>query len=153
MPKRKYTIKLTDKERKFLMKTIKSGTSSARIILRANVLLLSDSSAQNPMTVTKLAELLQTTPTTIQTIRTEYCESGLDVALFRKKRQTPPVAPKVDGNVEAHIIALCCGEPPEGYSRWTVRLIADKCVELGYVDSISHMTVSRTLKKTNLSLT
>jgi hypothetical protein len=153
MPKRKYTIKLTDKERKLLMKTIKSGTSSARIILRANVLLLTDSSAQNPMTVIKLAELLQTTPTTIQTIRTEYCESGLNAALFRKKRQTPPVAPKVDGNVEAHIIALCCGEPPEGYSRWTVRLIADKCVELGYVDSISHMTVKRTLKKTNLNLT
>lgn len=152
MPKRKYIIKLTDRERKLLIKIVKSGTSSARIILRANVLLLSDSSIQSPMTVSKLADVLQTTPTTVQTIRTEYCESGLEVALYRKKRQTPPVTPKVDGEVEAHIIALCCSDPPEGYSRWTVRLLADKCVELGYINSISHMTVSRILKKTNLSL-
>ena len=71
----------------------------------------------------------------------------------RKKRETPPVPPKVTGDVEAHIIALACGDPPEGYEKWTLRLLADKCVELNYAESLSHMTVSRILKKTNLSLT
>jgi hypothetical protein len=74
-------------------------------------------------------------------------------ALYRKKRRTPPVPPKVDGNLEAHIIAVCCSKPPDGYERWTLRLVADKCIELGYAETISHMTVSRALKKTNLSLT
>jgi hypothetical protein len=63
------------------------------------------------------------------------------------------VPPKVDGNLEAYIISISCSEPPQGYERWTLRLIADKAVELGYIDSISHMTVQRTLKKTNLNLT
>jgi hypothetical protein len=105
------------------------------------------------MTVEKLAATLQTTQTTVQNVRRGYAEQGLDVALNRKKRETPPVAPKVGGELEAHIIALCCGEPPQGYARWSLRLLADTCVELGYVDDISHMTISRTLKKTNLNLT
>ena len=78
---------------------------------------------------------------------------GLEATVFRKKRATPPVPPKVTGDVEAHIIALACSEPPEGYSKWTLRLLADKCVELNYAESLSHVTVSRVLKKTNLSLT
>ena len=103
--------------------------------------------------VTETAKCFNTTSTTVQNIRTAYAKYGLDAALYRKKRKTPPVQPKVDGKLEAHIIAICCSQPPKGYQRWTLRLIADKCVELGYVDSISHMTVMRTLKKTNLSLT
>jgi len=77
----------------------------------------------------------------------------LEGTIERRKRKTPPVAAKVTGEVEARIIALACSEPPEGYARWTVRLLADKSVELVYIDSISAMTVNRTLKKTNLSLT
>ncbi len=153
MPKRKYVIELSNKERMLLTKIVKTGKSPARVILRANILLHSDSTVTKPLSVAATADLFQTTPTTVQNVRTSYAESGLDGALYRKKRTVPPVKPKVDGNVEAHIIALCCSNPPEGYERWTVRLLADKCVELGYVDSISHMTVSRTLKKTNLSLT
>jgi hypothetical protein len=99
------------------------------------------------MTVSAVAKSLQTTPTTVQTIRTAYAEQGLEAVLSRKKRQDPPVAPKVDGSLEAHIIALCCGTASEGYARWTLRLLADKCVELGYIDAISHTTISRTLKK------
>ena len=72
--------------------------------------------------------------------------NGLESTIDRKKRETPPVPAKVTGDVEAHIVALACSEPPEGYERWTVRLLADKCVELNYVDSLSHMTVSRVLK-------
>jgi len=73
--------------------------------------------------------------------------------LQRKKRETPPVQPKITGEVEAHIIALACGPVPEGCARWGVRLLADKCVELNYIDSISFMSVQRILKKHNLSLT
>jgi len=73
--------------------------------------------------------------------------------LTRKKRETPPVEPKVTGEVEAHIIALACSKPPNGYARWTLRLLADKSVELEYVDNISHMAVKRLLKKRNINLT
>lgn len=152
MPKKKYTIELTEDERRKLLKTIKCGTSPARVITRANILLASDASAGKPPTVAEVAERFNTTPTTVQTVKTAYAQSGLDGALYRKKREAPPTPPKVDGNLEAHIISISCSDPPEGYERWTLRLIADKCVELGYVDSISHMTVKRTLKKTNYSL-
>ena len=153
MPKKKYVIELTDQERRKLTKIIKTGTSPAKVINRANILLTSDSSRGKPLTVAETAERFSTTPTTVQTVRTEYAKYGMDGALYRKKRETPPVPPKVDGNLEAYIISICCSEPPQGYERWTLRLIADKVVELGYVDSLSHMTVKRTLKKTNLSLT
>ena len=152
MPKKKYVIKLSHEERDHLTKLVKTGASPARVILRANILLHSDSAVSKPLSVVETATLFQTTPTTVQNVRTSYAEHGLDGSLYRKKRLTPPVKPKVDGELEAHMIALCCSKPPEGYSRWTVRLLAAKCVELGYVDSLSHMTVSRTLKKTNISL-
>ena len=152
MPKKKYVIELTNKERIELTKIIKTGSSPAKVITRANILLVSDAYTGKPLTVAKTAERFNTTPTTVQTVRTAFAEFGLDGALYRKKRETPPIKPKVDGNFEARMISICCSEPPEGYERWTLRLIADKCVELGYIDSISHMTVKRTLKKTNLNL-
>lgn len=105
------------------------------------------------MTVAEIADTFNTTPTTVHNVRTSYVNRGLEATINRKKRETPPVPAKVTGDIEARIIALACGEPPEGYSRWSVRLIAEKCVELNYINSISHMTVSRILKKTNLSLT
>ncbi len=153
MPKKKYVIKLSHEERDHLTKLVKTGKSPARVILRANIVLHSDTAVAKPLSVKATAVLFQTTPTTVQNVRTCYAEHGLNGSLYRKKRLTPPVKPKVDGELEAHMIALCCSEPPKGYTRWTVRLLADKCVELGYVDSLSHMTVSRTLKKTNISLT
>jgi hypothetical protein len=88
----------------------------------------------------------------VQKIINTYAISGLTVALRRKKRATPPVPAKVDGVFEAHVIALCCSEPPKGYARWSVRLLSEKCVELQYIDSVSHMTISRILKKLNLNL-
>ena len=98
-------------------------------------------------------KILQDIVRTVQNVRTSYANNGLDATIARKKRETPPVPPKVTGDVEAHIIALACGDPPEGYTKWTLRLLADKCVELNYAESLSHMTVARILKKTNLSLT
>lgn len=153
MPTKKYVIALSDEEREKLHKIIKKGKAPARLILRANVLLSSDINATVPLTARETAVLFKTSKTTVQNIRTSYVKNGLDGVLYRKKRSTPPVEPKVDGDVTAHIIALACSEPPEGYERWTVRLLAGKCVELGYIDSISPMTIHRTLKKTNISLT
>ena len=153
MPSVKYIIELSDSDRKVLQDIIKKGTSPAKAILRANILLASDQSSKQYMTVAKIAETYHTTPTTVQNVRTSYANNGLATTLSRKKRVTPPVAPKVTGDVEAHIIALACGNPPEGYEKWTLRLLADKCVELNYAESLSHMTVARILKKTNISLT
>lgn len=153
MPKKKYVIELTDSERRELMKTIKNGTSPAKVITRANILLASDALNGKPLTVVEVAARFNTTPTTVQNVRTDYANMGLESALRRKKRETPPVPPKVDGALEAHIIAISCSDPPDGYQRWTLRLVAEKCVELGYVESLSHTTVKRTLKKTNSSLT
>lgn len=152
MPSVKYVIELNDNDRKTLTDIVSKGVSSAKAILRANILLASDRNNKKHMTVAEIAEAFSTTPTTVQNVRTSYANNGLEQTVNRKKRETPPVPPKVTGDIEAHIVALACGTPPEGYSRWTVRLLADKCVELNYVDSISHMTVSRVLKKTNLSL-
>lgn len=153
MPSFKYVIELSDKDREQLLEIVTKGSSPARTILRANILLASDRGSDQYMTVAKIAEAYHTTPTTVQTVRTSYCQKGLEATIHRKKRETPPVPPKVTGEVEAHVIALACGQPPEGYSRWTLRLLAEKTVELGYIDSISHVTVSNILKKTNLSLT
>ena len=153
MPSVKYKIELTDTDRKALMEIVTKGKSPAKSILRANILLASDCSAKKQMTVAEVARAFSTTPTTVQNVRTSYVLNGLDATVNRKKRETPPIPAKVTGDVEAHIIALACGEPPEGYTRWTARLLADKCVELNYAESLSHMTVSRVLKKTNLSLT
>ena len=105
------------------------------------------------MTVQEAALAFNTSTTTVQSVRASYAEKGLEATVERKKRITPPVPAKVTGEVEAHIIALACGTPPEGYAKWTLRLLADRTVVLGYVNSISHMQVGRILKKTNISLT
>ena len=153
MPSVKYVIELSNSDRKTLNDIVSKGQSPAKVILRANILLASDRNNKKHMTVAEIANAFNTTPTTVQNVRTSYANNGLEATINRKKRETPPVPPKVTGDVEAHIIALACSNPPEGYSRWTVRLLADKCVELNYAESLSHMTVSRVLKKTNLSLT
>ena len=152
MPSVKYIIELSDADRRALQEVVSKGKSPAKAILRANILLASDRNNKKHMTVSEIAETYHTTPTTVQNIRTSYANNGLEATIARKKRETPPVPPKVTGDVEAHIIALACGNPPEGYEKWTLRLLADKCVELNYTESLSHMTVSRILKKTNLSL-
>lgn len=153
MPSVKYIIELTAADRKILNDIVTKGRSPAKAVLRANILLASDRNNKKNMTVAEIANAFSTTPTTVQNVRTSYANNGLEATINRKKRETPPIPPKVTGDVEAHIIALACSEPPEGYSRWTVRLLADKCVELNYAESLSHMTVARVLKKTNLSLT
>ena len=153
MPSLKYIIELSAQDKAELIDLVTKGKSPARTILRANILLASDRRNERYMTVSEISKAYHTTPTTVQTVRTSYCEKGLEATINRKKRETPPVPAKVTGEVEAHVIALACGEPTEGYSRWTLRLLADKTVELGYIESISHVTISTILKKMNLSLT
>ena len=152
MPTTKYLIELNDEERGKLLEIISKGNAPARTILRANILLASDRNGKKPMTVQEVAAIYHTTPTTVQNVRTSYAEKGLDATLHRKKRETPPVPAKVTGDVEARIIALACSAPPKGYESWTLRLLADRIVELNILESVSHTTVDRVLKKTNFRL-
>ena len=147
MPIQKYEVSLSATERRQLTKIVKSVRMPARAILRANILLAVDKNGKKPMTVQKAAIAFNTSATTVQKVRTSYGEKGLEATVNRKKRETPPVEAKVTGDVEAHIIAMTCGAPPKGYAKWTLRLLADKSVKLGYIDSISHTQVGRILKK------
>lgn len=150
----KKNIKLSQKERKSLLGFVSKGEHPSMLVRRANIILALDTSyGRVPENETTIAIRNHISRQTVQNAKKDYLDMGADNFLHRRKRETPPVPAKVDGDFEAHLIALCCGEPPEGYGRWSVRLLADKVVELGYIDSISHMTVSRVLKKTNLSLT
>lgn len=148
MPKVRYHVRLSDEERKTLLKMVSKGSASAKSIMHANVLLAADENAEGTKkSETEIAELFHVHPQTVHTIRQQYSEHGLQVALGRKKRSTPPVEPKLTGEVEAKIIALSCSTPPPGRSKWTLRLLADKAVELQYIESISYVAVGRLLKK------
>jgi transposase len=117
-------------------------------------LLLSDAGPDGPSWgVTDTAEALGVSNRTIEHLKKRFVEEGLDSALERKQREKPPREVTFDGAFEARLIAMACSDVPEGYRRWTVRLLADKAVELSFAESVSHMTVQRVLKKTNLSLT
>jgi hypothetical protein len=147
MPKLKYAVKLTNKEKEYLLSIVKTGIAPSRDILHANILLSTDDNRIPKLSVVKVVERCNSTTTTVQTIRKNYVLLDLEATIKRKKRETPPIEPKITGDVEARIIALSCSKPPDGYSRWTVRLLADKTVELGYIDSISYVSVSTVLKK------
>jgi len=153
MPKLKYAVKLSDSEKELLFKLTKTGKSKAKEILHANILLATDDNRKPKLTIGEVAEKCNTTQTTVQNIRKKYAEGGFEVALYRKKRETAPVEAKITGEVEACVIATACSEPPKGYSQWSLRLLADRVVELEYIDSISYVSVGTILKKHNLSLT
>jgi hypothetical protein len=148
MPKTKYHVGLTEDERKALLNLISKGSGTAKSIMHAKVLLVADeNSISGKKREGEIAELLHVNKQTVHTIRKQYSEKGLNAAIGRKKRETPPVAPKITGEVEAKIIALSCSAPPPGRSKWSLRLLADKTVELQYIDSISHEAIGRLLKK------
>lgn len=148
MPKIKYHVRLSEEDRTTLLDLVSKGSASARSIMRANVLLAADeNSSSGRKNEIEIAELFHVNKQTVHTIRKQYSEKGLDAAISRKKRETPPVEPKITGEVEAKIIALSCSTPPTGRAKWSLRLLADKAVELQYVDSISHEAVGRLLKK------
>ncbi len=148
MPKKKYHVRLSQDERNILLNLVSKGSASAKSIMHANVLLTADeNNTSGQKSEVEIAEMFHVNKQTVHTIRKRYSEKGLEAAIGRKKRETPPVEPKITGEVEAKIIALSCSAPPTGRSRWSLRLLADKAVELQYIDSISHEAVGRLLKK------
>ena len=148
MPKNKYHVRLSEDERDILLDIVLKGSSTAKGILHANILLNADELKSGiRKSEMEIARLLNVHQQTIHSVRKRYAEQGLDSAISRKKREIPPVEPKITGQVEARIIALSCSPPPKGRSRWSLRLLADKAIELQYIDSISHEAVSRLLKK------
>ena len=153
MPPR-YRITLTEQERKDLEALTRCGKTGAKKFIHARALLLCDAGSEGPAwIVADVAEALGVTSRTIEHLKQRFVKDGLEAALVRKSRVKPPREVIFDGSFEARLIALACSDAPEGYLRWTVRLLADKVVELKFVSSVSHMTVQRVLKKTNLSLT
>jgi len=153
MPKNTNKVELTKEEIEKLEKIISNGKSSAKTIRRSNILLGINDSRIPKLTIRDVADRYQVSPNTVNIIRKSYAEQGLDATIGRKKRETPPVAPKITGEIEAKIIALSCMEPPEGYSRWTIRLLTKKVIEIGYIDSIGRTSVNSILKKTNFNRT
>jgi len=152
---KKNEINLSVEQRKELEKFSKTGVRSARLIKRAQIILLLDISKNGKaVKFNEIAQRLNVSLTTITKVKAAFIEAeSVSAFLQRKKRDTPPVEPKITGEVEARIIALACGEVPEGCARWTLRLIAEKSVELKLVESLSHMSVYNILKKRSLSLT
>jgi putative transposase len=143
----KNLVKLKPKERELLRQLISKGKEKVRKITRCRILLLTD----DRKTDTQIIESLDIARNTIRQVRQRYVEEGLEAAINERKRSGAPK--KFNGVQKAKITAMACSEPPEGRSRWTLRLLADKVVELRIVDSISYKTVERTLKKMNLNHT
>lgn len=144
-------IELPQEERRELEQLIRAGQHSARELSRARVLLLLDRSQGHSRKQSEVAEAVMLSRTSVSNIKRRYLTEGLDRALYDRPRPGRPVT-KMTGDVEAHLIALSCSEAPEGHDRWTQRLLADRLVELELVESISHVAVGKTLKKTNSSL-
>jgi len=147
-----YIVTLTNEERKALHELISSGKAAARKLSHARILLKADSSEGSPgWNDTTISQALDVGTATVERVRKRFVEEGLEASLGRR-RPRREYKRKLDGDGEAHLIALACSESPQGYARWTLRLLADRMVALGYIDELSYQTVRRVLKKTNLSL-
>lgn len=150
----RYRVTLTEQERNELDALTKRGKINARKFIHARALLLCDAGDGGlAWKVADAAEALGITSRTIEHIKRKFVEEGFEAALDRKPLEKPPREITFDGAFEARLIALACSGAPEGRARWTVRLLADKVVELEIAESVSHMTIQRVLKKTNLNLT
>lgn len=152
MPAKKYKVLLDADEREYLHHLISTGKAAARKLARARILLACDENNEGRVpSDSEVAAAVYVSRPTVERVRKAFVTEGMDQALNAKRpRQTRP--PAFDGEREAKLIALACAEPPQGRSRWTIRLLADRLVELEVFESISHETVRRVLKKTNLSL-
>lgn len=145
--KHKYNVKLTREERSELCRLTVAGTISVRKLNRAKLLLLADENHENGhKTDQEIAEKLDISPATVERTRREYVEAGLKEALNEKPRSGRP--PVINGEARAQLTALACSTPPEGFSQWSLRLLADKAVELHFLETISHESVGTILKKT-----
>lgn len=144
MANKKYIVKLSPEELDHLQEMISSGKHSAKKILRARVLLKADDSWPDR----KIAEALEIHAITIERMRQQFVEEGLESFMTRRKSRRKYLR-KLDGRQEAQLTTLACSQPPEGRARWTLRLLADRMVQLDYVESVSHETVRQVLKKMN----
>jgi transposase len=149
MSPKSHCVKLSEQERQYLQKVVRSGKDKARKITRCRILLLADES--NGKTDQEISEALNICLATIFNIRRRYHQEGLERAIREAPRSGQP--PQFKGKTMARITAIACSKPPEGYGRWSLRLLADRVVELDIVENISHVSIRNILKKTNLSLT
>lgn len=149
MSRKKYVVELSHDEREHLKTMISKGKAAARTTLKARILLKAD---QGPFgegwTDDRIRQALETNETMVARVRRQLVEEGMTAVLTRKKRETPPIQPIFDGEAQARLTALACSTPPPGHARWSIRLLADKVVELKIVDHAHFNTVGRALKKT-----
>ena len=148
----KYFVRLSSEERQYLAKLVSSGNAPARKTRRARILLKSDCSEGGPnWSYEAICDALDVNAMTVANVRKAFAEGGLEKALNRKKPERE-YEHALDGNAEAHLIALACGAAPDGYERWSLRLLRDRFVKLEIVSTVSHETIRNTLKKRRLSL-
>ena len=149
MSQKSHRVRLSEHQRQYLQKVVKSGKDKARKITRCRILLSADGSKGK--TDQEISDALNVCLTTIFNTRRHYCQGGLERAINEAARSGQP--PKFKGKSMAKITVIACSKPPEGRARWSLRLLADRAVELDIVDSISYQSIRNILKKTNLSLT
>ena len=151
---KRYRVTLSDDERELLTKMTRDGKTPAKRFLNARALLLCDASEGAPgWRVADVAEALGVTSRTIEHLKKQFVEDGLEVAIGRKQRERPPIEVQYDGAFDARLAQLACSKAPPGHDRWTVRLLSEKVVELNIAPKCSPMAVCRSLKKTNFNLT
>ena len=150
---RKYTVTLTQKERNYLKRIKSKGKHKSQKVINALILLGCDAGEfqDKRSTNEEISRVLKIGMRKIDRVKKRFIEEGMDITLNGKKGSRI-YAKKADGDFEAHLVALSCSEPPEGFSRWSLRLLADKVVELEYIDQVSHETIRQVLKKTKLNL-
>jgi len=149
MSEKVHSVKLTTRDRKYLENITQSGKDKARKITRCRILLLADK--RKGRTDQEISEALDVSPGTVFNIRRRFCAQGLESAINEKARSGQP--PKFKGKVAARITALACSAAPQGHARWSLRLLADRIVELDISESISYQSVRNVLKKTSLNRT
>jgi len=149
----KWEVKLTKSEHKKIKMVLRSKKTTMEAKKHAQILLdIDESDGKKPLSLSNVTASRGVCQNTVIRVRRSYAERGIESAIFRKKRETPPVEPKITGEVEAHIIATACSKAPEGKSRWTLTMIANKIVLDGVIESISDEAVRLVLKKHSLSL-
>lgn len=149
MAKTKYHIELTDSERSLLTRIVCEGKESERTIMRARILLMSEETQPEKVSIKKLADMLGTTDTTIQTVRTEYAKGGVEAAVYRKQRTCSGYNSKITDDIAQQIREIAASTPPEGKKKWSSRMICAEAEKRGIVDHIVSSTVCKILREAN----